>query len=279
MMIWVGDRELGSIVPGDEALVSVLDHGFTVADGVFETLRVAHGQPFALTRHLERLALSAAALGLQPPDAGVIRDAVSEVLFANAPIIGSGSRLRITYTAGVSPLGSDRGHALPTLVVAVAASVPWPDATTICTVPWVRNERSPITGVKSTSYAENVVALRYAHARGASEAVLSNTREELCEGTGTNVFVVIDGRVLTPPLASGCLAGITRGLVIEWFGAIEETLPYEALQHADEVFLASSTRDVHPVIRVDERTWTEPGPVASRLREEFIAKVAVNIDP
>jgi branched-chain amino acid aminotransferase len=278
-MIWVGDRELGSIVPGDEALVSVLDHGFTVADGVFETLRVAHGQPFALTRHLERLGRSSAALGLQAPDEGVVRDAVGEVLFANAPIIGSGGRLRITYTAGISPLGSDRGHAVPSLIVAAVASTPWPDATTICTVPWVRNERSPIAGVKSTSYAENVVALRYAHDRGASEAVLANTRDELCEGTGTNVFVVIDGRILTPPLASGCLAGITRGLVIEWFGAIEESLPYEALQHADEVFLASSTRDVHPVIRVDERTWAEPGLVAGRLREEFIARSAVNLDP
>jgi len=278
-MIWVGDRELGSIVPGDEALVSVLDHGFTVADGVFETLRVAHGQPFALTRHLERLGRSSAALGLQAPDEGVVRNAVDEVLFANAPIIGSGGRLRITYTAGISPLGSDRGHAVPSLIVAAVASTPWPDATTICTVPWVRNERSPIAGVKSTSYAENVVALRYAHDRGASEAVLANTRDELCEGTGTNVFVVIDGRILTPPLASGCLAGITRGLVIEWFGAIEESLPYEALQHADEVFLASSTRDVHPVIRVDERTWAEPGLVAGRLREEFIARSAVNIDP
>ena len=278
-MIWVGDRELGSIVPGDEALVSVLDHGFTVADGVFETLRVAHGQPFALTRHLERLGRSSAALGLQAPDEGVVRDAVDEVLFANAPIIGSGGRLRITYTAGISPLGSDRGHAVPSLIVAAVASTPWPDATTICTVPWVRNERSPIAGVKSTSYAENVVALRYAHDRGASEAVLANTRNELCEGTGTNVFVVIDGRILTPPLASGFLAGITRGVVIEWFGAIEETLPYEVLQHADEVFLASSTRDVHPVIRVDERTWAEPGLVAGRLREEFIARSAVNIDP
>ena len=278
-MIWVGDRELGSIVPGDEALVSVLDHGFTVADGVFETLRVAHGQPFALSRHLERLARSAAALGLQAPDEGVVRDAVGEVLFANAPIIGSGGRLRITYTAGLSPLGSDRGHALPTLVVAVAKSAPWPEATTISTVPWVRNERSPIAGVKSTSYAENVVALRYAHDRGASEAVLANTRNELCEGTGTNVFVVMDGRVLTPPLASGCLAGVTRALVIEWFGAVEEPMPYEALPHADEVFLTSSTRDVHPVIRVDERTWSDAGLTSGRLREEFIARSAVDIDP
>lgn len=279
MMIWVGDRELGSIVPGDEALVSVLDHGFTVADGVFETLKVTHGQPFALTRHLKRLARSAAALGLQEPDEGVVRDAVGEVLFANAPIIGNAGRLRVTYTAGLSPLGSDRGDESPTLVVAVAKSAPWPETTTICTVPWVRNERSPIAGVKSTSYAENVVALRYAHDRGASEAVLANTRHELCEGTGTNVFVVTEGRVLTPPLASGCLAGVTRELVIEWFGAVEEALPYDVLLKADEVFLTSSTRDIHPVSRVDERTSTEAGLVAGRLREEFIARSAVHIDP
>jgi branched-chain amino acid aminotransferase len=279
MMIWLGDREIGSLVPVDEALVSVLDHGFTVADGVFETLKVAHGRPFALTRHLQRLARSAAALGLQAPDEGVVRDAVGEVIFANAPIIGSLGRLRITYTAGEAPLGSDRGTASPTLVVAMAKSLAWPDATTCSTVPWVRNERSPITGVKSTSYAENVVALRYAHDVGASEAVMANTREELCEGTGTNVFVVIEGRVLTPPISSGCLAGITRELVIDWFGAVEETVPYGALFAADEIFLTSSTRDVHPVIRIDERTWGEPGPISSRLREEFIAKSAVNDDP
>ena len=278
-MIWLGDREFGSLVPADEALVSVLDHGFTVADGVFETLKVAHGRPFALTRHLRRLARSSAALGLQAPDEGVIRDAVGEVIFANAPIIGSLGRLRITYTAGEAPRGSDRGSAVPTLVIAMAKSLAWPEATTCATVPWVRNERSPITGVKSTSYAENVMALRYAHGRGASEAVMANTRDELCEGTGTNVFVVVDGRVLTPPISSGCLAGITRELVIEWFGALEETLPYEALLAAEEVFLTSSTRDVHPVMRIDERTWGEPGPTASRLREEFIAKSAIDEDP
>ena len=278
-MIWLGDREFGSLVPADEALVSVLDHGFTVADGVFETLKVAHGRPFALTRHMRRLARSAAALDLQAPDEGVVRDAVGEVIFANAPITGSLGRLRITYTAGEAPLGSDRGDAAPTLVVAMAKSLAWPEATTCSTVPWVRNERSPITGVKSTSYAENVVALRYAHHRGASEALLANTQDELCEGTGTNVFVVIEGRVLTPPISSGCLAGITRELVIDWFGAVEETVPYGALHIADEVFLTSSTRDVHPVIRIDERTWDEPGPISSRLREEFIAKSAVNDDP
>ena len=83
-------------------------------------------------------------------------------------------------------------------------------------VPWVRNERSAVAGLKTTSYAENVVALAYAKERGAIEAVFANTRGELCEGTGSNVFVVRDGVVWTPPLDSGCLAGITRALAVEW---------------------------------------------------------------
>ena len=278
-MIWVGDRNMGSIVPQDEALISVLDHGFTVADGVFETMKVAGGWPFALTRHLERLDHSASVLGLATADHQVIRDAVGEVLFANAPLLGHLGRLRITYTAGAAPLGSDRGDSMPTLVVAVATSSPWPEATTLATVPWTRNERSAVAGAKTTSYADNVVALRHAHDRGASEAIFANSRDELCEGTGSNVFVVIDGEVLTPPLASGCLAGITRDLVLEWFGCTESTLPYSALMVADEVFITSSTRDVHPVIRVDERLWSEVGPVSARLREEFIAQALLNSDP
>ena len=182
-----------------------------------------------------------------------------------AEIAGLG-RLRITYTGGVAPLGSDRGDAVPTLVVAMAAASPWPATTTIATVPWTRNEQSALAGVKSTSYAENVVALQRAHERGASEAVLANTRGELCEGTGTNVFVVIDGQVLTPPLSSGCLAGITRELVLEWFDATEQALPIDVLTTADEVFLTSSTRNVHPVVRADDRVWAEAGPVSRELQ-------------
>ncbi len=109
--------------------------------------------------------------------------------------------------------------------------------------------------------------------------MLANTRGELCEGTGTNVFVVIDGRVLTPPLASGCLAGITRELVLEWFGTHEETLPIEVLADAGEVFITSSTRNVHPVVRVDDRQWSDVGPIARELQASFDAQAALDIDP
>lgn len=147
------------------------------------------------------------------------------------------------------------------------------------TVPWVRNERSAIAGVKTTSYAENVIALLRAHELGASEAILANTRGELCEGTGTNIFVIIDGQVFTPPLTSGCLAGVTRELILEWFDVTEQELDLSVLPGADEVFISSSTRDVHPVVRVDERVWAKAGPIASEMRQEFAVRAAADIDP
>lgn len=279
MRTWIGTRDGGALVEGADARVSVLDHGFTVADGVFETLKVTPAGPFALTRHLRRLASSAAALGLVAPDDQVVRAAVAAVVGANAAETAGLGRLRITYTGGVAPLGSDRGDAVPTLVVAMAAASPWPATTTVATVPWTRNERSALAGVKSTSYAENVIALQRAHARGASEAVLANTRGDLCEGTGTNVFVVIDGEVLTPPLSSGCLAGITRELVLEWFDAREQALPLDVLQSADEVLLTSSTRNVHPVVRADDRAWHEAGPIGRELQRAFDVRADADVDP
>lgn len=274
---WVGTRDGGRLVDVQEARVSVLDHGFTVADGVFETLKATSDGAFALSRHLRRLTDSARALGLADPDHDVVREAVAAVLASGVPE-GLG-RLRITYTGGVAPLGSDRGDAVPTLIVALAPTTPWPATTSAVTVPWPRNERSALAGVKSTSYAENVIALQRAHAAGASEAVLANTRDELCEGTGTNVFVVLDGRLVTPPLSSGCLPGITRELVLEWFDAVEEPLPIGVLAAADEVLLTSSTRDVHPVVRMDDRTWPAAGPIGRELRAAFESRAADDVDP
>ena len=277
-MIWIGEEDVGSLVPRDEALVSVLDHGFTVGDGVFETMKVVDRRVFALSRHLRRLDRSASVLGLVAPSHEVIRDAIAEVLFANPQLLSGSARLRVTLTAGISPLGSDRGQASPTLVVAVMATKTWPDSTTVATVPWVRNERSAIAGAKTTSYAENVVALEYAHARGASEAIFANTVGQLCEGTGSNIFVVVDGVALTPALGSGCLAGVTRELVLEWSDAREADLDLGVLQVADEIFLTSSTRDVHPVTRVDDRELMA-GPVTAAIREVFRLKSSADLDP
>ena len=277
MRFWVSHA--GGLVDASDARVSVLDHGFTVADGVFETLKVTGGEAFALTRHVDRLERSAAAMALPAPDREAVFDAVRETVDANAPLLGDLGRLRITYTAGDAPLGSDRGETGPTLVVAVSAMKPWPESAAVITVPWPRNERSPLAGVKSTSYAENVLALARAHEHGAGEALMPDTQGRLCEGTGSNVFVVLDGRLITPTLATGCLAGVTRDLVLEWSGAEEVDVPMSALADAEEVFITSSTRDVQPVHRVDSRSLVAPGPLTASVRAEFDRRSRADVDP
>ena len=277
MRFWVSHA--GGLVDASDARVSVLDHGFTVADGVFETLKVTGGEAFALTRHIDRLERSAAAMALPAPDRDAVFDAVRETVYANAPLLGDLGRLRITYTAGDAPLGSDRGETGPTLVVAVSAMKPWPESAAVITVPWPRNERSPLAGVKSTSYAENVLALARAHEHGAGEALMPDTQGRLCEGTGSNVFLVLDGRLITPTLATGCLAGVTRDLVLEWSGAEEVDVPMSALADAEEVFITSSTRDVQPVHRVDSRSLVAPGPLTASVRAEFDRRSRADVDP
>ncbi|AZM45020.1 4-amino-4-deoxychorismate lyase [Streptomyces sp. WAC 06738] len=279
MKVWLdgGLREVA------DARVSVFDHGITVGDGVFETLKATGGTAFALTRHLERLARSARGLGLPEPDLDEVRRACAEVLAAEPVAHG---RLRITYTGGAAPLSSHRSDpddSRPTLAVALAAAEPRPDETDAVTVPWTRNERGAVAGLKTTSYAENVVALARAHEAGASEALFANTRDRLCEGTGSNVFVVLGGELHTPPLASGCLAGITRQLLLEWTGARETDLPFSVLAEGgevEEVFLTSSLRDVQAVRHLDGRELPGArGPVTAKAMQVFAERSAGDIDP
>ncbi|GAA2810294.1 aminotransferase class IV [Streptomyces showdoensis] len=273
MKLWVN----GALHDAETAQVSVLDHGLTVGDGIFETVKAERGETFALTLHLERLTRSARGLGLPDPDLDEVRRACAAVLEANPMELG---RLRITYTGGLSPLGSERGDAGPSLVVALGGTSRRPDSTAVITVPWTRNERGALTGLKTTSYAENVVALARARERGASEALFGNTVGQLCEGTGSNVFVVLDGRVHTPPVSSGCLAGITRALAVEWTGAVETDLPLEVLESAEEIFLTSTLRDVQAVHRVDGRELAgAPGPVTAKAMRVFDERAAQDRDP
>jgi branched-chain amino acid aminotransferase len=258
MRAWVN----GSLLTDPEGpAVAVSDHGLTVGDGVFEAVKAVDGRPFALTAHLERLRTSARGLGLPEPDLSDVRRAVGEVLS------GSGlERIRITWTAGPAPLGSGRGHGTPTLVVVAAPLPPAAPSVAVATVRWPRNERGALAGLKTTSYAENVVALADAQSRGADEAVFANLAGHLCEGTGSNVFYVVDGELRTPTLASGCLAGVTRRLVVDWVGAREVDEPVSVVRDASEVFLASTTRDVQPVARWDDLTLPAPGPVTERAQ-------------
>lgn len=273
MKIWLD----GGLQDIESARVSVFDHGLTVGDGIFETVKAVAGTTFAVTRHLDRLTRSARGLGLPDPDLDEIRRACAAVIEANPMPLG---RLRITYTGGYGPLGSDRGEHGPTLVVALGETTRRADSTAVITVPWTRNERGALTGLKTTSYAENVVALARAHQHGASEALFANTVGQLCEGTGSNVFVVLDGEIHTPPVTSGCLAGITRALTVEWTGAKETELPLDVLETADEVFLTSTLRDVQAVHRVDERELPgAPGPVTAKAMRVFDERSGDDLDP
>jgi branched-chain amino acid aminotransferase len=272
MNLWVD----GALIEPGRAVLRADDHGITVGDGVFETMKVVDGQAFALSRHLRRLEASAGGLGLPVP-LDAIRQGIDSVLH-HEPM--PSCRLRVTVTGGPGPFGTDRGEHPPTVIVSTSPMSHWPATADVATVPWTRNERAAPAGMKTTSYADNVVALARATEQGASEAIFANTRGELCEGTGSNVFLAVGGRLVTPPLDSGCLPGITRELVIEWLGDVaEEPLPLDALADAGEAFLTSSTRDVQPIRTVDGRALpAAPGPLTTRAIEVFAAQ-ALEIDP
>ncbi|MEU4194126.1 aminotransferase class IV [Kribbella sp. NPDC026611] len=272
MRIW-----LNGVLRDDAATISPLDHGLTTGDGVFETIKIVDGQPFAVTRHLDRLVRSAVGLGLPAPDVAQIEDGIAAVVAAD-PGIPFG-RLRITYTGGVSPLSSDRGTSGPTILVATQEIKHPASTSAIVTVPWVRNERSAVAGLKTTSYAENVRALAYAKERGGSEAIFANTVGHLCEGTGSNIFCVYDGELVTPTLESGALAGVTRQLVLEWFGGVERDVPLEAIYQAEEIFLTSTTRDVQAIQSVDAHDLTAPGTVTAQVAKIFAERSAENPNP
>jgi len=272
--VWIN----GSLVPDDEARISIFDHGLVVGDGVFETVKVANGVPFALSRHLARLARSAAGLGLAEPDLDQIRAGALAAVEASEPL--ALARMRITVTGGISPLGSERGGNPLTAIVALGEMKAPAAFCGVTTVPWPRNEHGALSGLKTTSYGENVRALTYAAEHGGSEAIFGNTAGNLCEGTGTNVFVVSGGQLLTPPLSAGCLAGVTRALVIEWSGAVEQDLPLSALAEADEAFLTGTTRDVQPIRFVDGQALpAAPGPVTAKAAEVFAMRAAESSDP
>ncbi|MGK2950185.1 MAG: aminotransferase class IV [Acidimicrobiales bacterium] len=272
-LVWID----GALVDAASATVSIFDHGLTVGDGVFETLKASDGRPFATRRHLERLRRSAEGLGLRVPyDDDALRVAIAEVASAAALPL---ARVRVTVTGGAAPLGSERGEGAATVVVAAGPMARRPDTTAVRVVPWPRNERGALAGIKTTSYAENVKALAHAKALGASEAIFATTTGLLSEGTGSNVFVALDGTLVTPPLSSGCLAGVTRALVLEVTGATEADVSMDAFAEADEVFLTSTGRDVQAVHRVDERDLTAPGPLTTAAAEALAVLEATTDDP
>ncbi len=272
----------GQLLDANQAKISPFDHGLLTGDGVFETLVARDGEPFAHTRHHQRLQRSASRMGLETPEAALILEAMREVLRANEL---QHARIRVTVTGGQGPLGSARGHDGQTLLVAASPVPPIAEVAKVITVSYPRNERGALAGIKTTSYGENVVALYEAKARGCDEAIFGNIAGNLCEGTGTNIFVVREGQLFTPPLSAGCLAGVTRGIVLDLCRDLaieveESDLPLVALESVEEAFLTSTLRDVQPITEVNGAAVSQvPGPVTCRLAEAFAKLAGEKTDP
>jgi branched-chain amino acid aminotransferase len=268
----------GALVSEEDAVLPVSDHGLTVGDGLFETMKVVDGVAFAIGRHLARLRRTASGLGLHVPPDAELRDAIESTVAANGPEVG---RVRMTVTGGSGPAGTSRGKGPPTVLVQCAPATIWPPTAKVVTVPWPRNERGVLAGLKTTSYADNVIAYGYAEERGGDEALFANTQDNLCEGTGTNVFVVLDDRLVTPPLTAGCLAGVTRELLLEIDSTIVEVdIPMAVFATVEEAFLTSSTRDVQPIASIDERSLSRcGGALTAAASEKLRALQARTVDP
>ena len=273
MVFWVDGR----LVSRDELVLRPDDHAL-VGDGVFEAIKLIGGKPFALTRHLERLVASAVPLDL-PVDLAAVRAAVAEILTTEQAQV-SPSWLRVTVTGGSAAMGTGGIGTSPTIIAAIAPMAVWAPVSNVVIAPWTRNENGATAGLKTISYAENVIATRFAHRSHADDAIFANTKGMLCEGTGTNIFVAYEGQLCTPSPASGCLAGVTQRLLLDWMPEIAvRDVPIGVLATAEEAFLTSTSRDVHPIATVDgQKLAAAPGPLTRRAMEVWAKNFASEID-
>jgi len=275
----------GEFVAMAEARVSALDAGLLLGAGLFETLRTYGGRPFRLGAHLGRLRESGQVLRI------FVKETDDQVAAIIARLVEANgvpeARLRITATRGALEAGLEDDEAPPAVLLVTAGPMtPYPahfyerGATVVVSDIRV-NESDPTTFHKTTAYMANLLALREAHRGRAAEAIRFNTRNRLAEGAISNVFLVRDGRLLTPPVEEGLLPGITRAAVLEL--AAEADVPAEQraltvhdLLDADEVFLTNSIMEVMPVARVEAREIGQgrPGPVTRKLADAYRALVA-----
>ncbi|PYQ13953.1 MAG: aminotransferase [Acidobacteria bacterium] len=271
----------GNVVPAEQACVSVLDNGFTFGDAVYETLRTYGGRPFHLDRHLERLRASSARLGFGAPFGDEVFTRRLDELLARAGNEESYIRIILTRGEGDISYRFDRVKG-PTLVMVVKPFEPPPErdyAEGIALgIAGVRRNhpRALDPAIKSCNLLNNILAVREAQGRGAVEAILLNDAGEVAEGASSNVFVVKNGAVATPPLAAGILSGITRRVVIDLcrglgIPAREDTLLAADLLAADEVFITSTTKEVAPARTIDGKPIGagKPGPVAPRILQAY----------
>jgi branched-chain amino acid aminotransferase len=280
----------GRLSDGDTASVPVFDHGFLYGEGVYETLRTYHREPFLFDRHMRRLHRSAGMMSLPLPCAdddllARVRETMAH--FRPQPD-GEERYIRILITRGVGELSYKLDAcASPTLVIIVKALEPPPERTftdgiTVALVGVRRNHPQALNPmIKSNNLMNLALAAQEAYQRGADEALMQNQVGDLVECSMSNFFLVRSGRVLTPPLSAGLLPGITREFVLELAAelsipAAETRLTPADLETADEAFLTGTTREVTPIVKVDDRPIGRgtPGPITRRLLELFRQKVA-----
>ena len=272
----------GAITPADQAVVPVYDHGFVYGEGVYETLRTYNRVPFLYDRHMRRLRQSADRLILDVPfdDATLLR--WIDQTMAAAPDVKE-AYIRILLTRGVGDLNYDpKSTPKPTTVIIVKpfeAPAPrvYTDGIRISLVDMLRNHPKSVNPlIKSNNLLNNALAMQAAYRAGAEEALMCNYRGELTECSQANFFMVRGGATLTPTSEAGLLEGVTRAFIFELGRELgidvrEETLYPKDLETADEMFITSTTRELSPVVRVDDRVVGsgKPGPVTKTLLDRY----------
>lgn len=259
--------------------MSVLDRGFLLGEGLFETMRAYNGRIFGIDRHLRRLHKGAEALGLRLPSAAQLRSATSELLQANKL---ERARVRMTITSGPGGPGIVASTAVEPTVVILAHPLDLPSERVYrhgmrgVILPIRKFASAPLVGIKSISYGENLAGRRLAAEAGADEGIFLNHLGDLCEGTASNVFLYRFGELLTPDLESGCLPGITREVVLEAAPSLGLKVKTTAvspidLAQAEEAFLTSSTRELMPLVEIDGLPIGSgvPGPITERLHAAY----------
>jgi branched-subunit amino acid aminotransferase/4-amino-4-deoxychorismate lyase len=227
--------------------VSSRDRGLLHGLGVFETMLAVDGVIQYGEKHLRRLKGAIARMGLCDVSAYDFLQ-IGRALCEKNHCARGRARLRLTVTAGEGALSEKGPGAGATVWMTAAPLAATASTATVVTLPWTRNERSALAGMKTSSYAENVLGLQWARAQGADEGFFFNTREELCEACTANVFVRLDGVWHTPPLESGCLPGVMREVILERDASIRESvITRDQVARAEEMFLTSAIRGVIPV--------------------------------
>ncbi|HZS51241.1 MAG TPA: aminotransferase class IV [Bryobacterales bacterium] len=258
----------GRIIPATEKVLSPGQVGLLAGWGVFTTLRIYDGVPFEFERHWARMSKDARLLHVPlAADPEQVRRQLCELVRANHAENGAA---RMCVVRNTGSFWEGPGISTAADVIALTSDLkPWGEAVRLGVVPAARYAASPFSGTKILSWAWNLTWSEEAQQRGFDEALLLNERGEVAECTSANVFAVIDGKICTPPLSSGCLPGVTRSVLLEEIGGIEErSLRPEELYDASEVFITSTTRELLAVSEIEGHTISS-GPVRGLLQQAF----------